>query len=734
MLAGRRRCRCSGLSATTLARGNFGADWLAGISIVTAVLLGEYLVGAIVVLMLSGGTALEQYATRRASHVLEALAKRLPHIAHRVEAGQIREVAIADIRVGDELRLLPHEICPVDGDVVAGQTTMDESYLTGEPFLMQKTPGAPVISGAVNGDGAITIRATRLPEDSRYARIMRVMREAEEHRPAIRRIADRLGGWYTPAAVAVGVAGWAGRAASPIAFLAVMVIATPCPLLIAIPVAIIGAISLAARRGIIIKNPGALEEVEQCRTLILDKTGTLTYGRPTLTDIVPAPPWRRAALLRAGRRVSSSIRSIRSRWPWCAARANGASSPCVTSAKCSERPGLGLRGRVDGRDVFVTGRQSAGGARGGRRAAAHRRRPRGARVRRRRPTPARCGFATSRGATAGRSFSTWARGTWSRARCCSPGDRDSEVRYLADHVGIANVHAGASPEDKVEIVRRETALAKTMFVGDGINDAPAMQAATVGVAFGNQNEITAEAADAVILEPSLVKLDEFLHIARRMRRVALQSAIGGMALSIAGMVAAAMGYLPPIYGAVAQEVIDLAAVLNALRVAMPSRRHRRRPGVARMIHGAMRKFVPDLRGGVRPGRSGRARRRRQTPPFFFLQFSDPQFGMFTADKDFAQETANFEMAIATANRLQPAFVVVTGDLVNKAGDAAQIAEYRRIARRLDPAIPLYNVAGQSRRGERADAGVRRRLRPQRSAATTTRSIRQRCRASCSTRA
>ena len=549
----------------SLARGQLGADWLAGISIVTASLLGEYLVGAIVVLMLSGGAALEDYAVRRASNVLEALAKRLPHVANRLEDGHFKQIPISEVRIGDELRLLPHEICPVDGEVVQGQTTMDESYLTGEPFLMQKAPGAQVISGAVNGDQSITIRATKLAEDSRYARIMRVMREAEERRPAIRRLADRLGGWYTPTAVAVGIGGWVASG-DPSRFLAVMVIATPCPLLIAIPVAIIAAISLAARRGIILKNPGALEEVQQCRTLILDKTGTLTYGRPTLTDVLPAAGQDADNVIR----LAASLEQY-SKHPLATAvvsRARDAHLALGTVEQMSERPGEGLRGRVDGRDVRLTGRQSAAAQS----------------VTSELP-PTELGlealvFIDGKFAGALRFRDEPRRDSRLFIQHLRPrhrinrtlllsGDRESEVRYLAEHVGIKEVHASASPEDKVEIVRREAAQAKTMFVGDGINDAPAMQAATVGVAFGHQNEITAEAADAVILEPSLVKLDEFLHIARRMRTIALQSAIGGMVLSIAGMVAAALGWLPPIYGAVGQEVIDLAAVLNALRVAIP---------------------------------------------------------------------------------------------------------------------------------------------------------------------
>jgi len=550
--------------ARSLARGRLGADWLAGISIVTAALLGEYLVGAIVVLMLSGGAALEAYATRRASHVLEALARRVPQIAHRVVDGHLVDVNLADIRVGDELRLMPNEVCPVDGEVTSGQTTMDESYLTGEPFVTQKTPGSAVLSGAINGEHAIAIRATRRAHDSRYAHIMQVMQEAEQRRPSLRRLADRLGAWYTPAAVAVGVGAWM-VSGQPDRFLAVMVIATPCPLLIAIPVAIIGAISLAARRGIIIRNPAALEEVGRCLTIVLDKTGTLTYGRPTLTEIVAVTPWTPSVLLP----LVASLEQY-SRHPLAGAvvrRAEQDKSVLGVVSEVSERPGLGLAGLVDGQRVLVTGRQAPVALAAGQDL-----------------PPVVPGlealvFVGDTFAGAMRFHDEPRRDSQSFIAHLGPrhavtrtlllsGDRDAEVRYLAEHVGIRDVHAGASPEDKVAIVRKETAAARTMFVGDGINAAPAMQAATVGVAFGHQNDITSEAADAVILEPSLVKLDEFLHIAGRMRRIALQSAVGGMVLSLGGMAAASLGVLPPIWGAIAQEGIDLAAVLNALRVAM----------------------------------------------------------------------------------------------------------------------------------------------------------------------
>ena len=268
--------------------GNFGSDLLAGMSIITSALLGEYLAGSIVVLMLSGGAALEEHATRRASSVLGALAKRMPRIAHRKQGSELFEVDVSGIQIGERLVVFPHEVCPADGVVVEGRGSMDESYLTGEPFLIQKVSGATVLSGALNGDTVLTISVSRLPSDSRYAKIMRVMQAAEANRPQMRRIADRLGAWYTVLALGVAGLGWI-LSRNPTRFLAVLVIATPCPLLLAIPIAIIGAISLAASRGIIIKDPSMLERIDNCRTVIFDKTGTLTYGRPALTDVICAP-------------------------------------------------------------------------------------------------------------------------------------------------------------------------------------------------------------------------------------------------------------------------------------------------------------------------------------------------------------------------------------------------------------------------------------------------------------
>ena len=541
----------------------FGSDLLAGISILSSVLLGQYLVGTIIVLMLSGGEALEQYATGRASSVLDALARRTPQVAHRKLGAKIEDVHLDDVRVGDRLMVLPHEICPVDGVVVEGRGIMDESYLTGEPFEISKTPGSKVLSGAINGEMALTVEAEKLAVDSRYAKIMQVMEQTQEKRPQLRRIGDRLGAWYTP--IAVGVAGltWliTGNA---MRFLAVVVIATPCPLILAIPVAVIGAISLSAKRGIIIKSPAALEQITTCRTLIFDKTGTLTYGRPRVTEILSAPGFTRENLLQ----TTASLEQF-SKHPLAGAVTQAARDERLVLLDVSEIreiPGEGLQGMVGERRVTITGRGKVDPDLPGL------------------PSPVsglEClVFVDDRYAGAFRFHDAPRQDTKPFVHHLAPrhhvnrvmlvsGDRESEVRYLADQVGITQVFAGQSPEQKVEIVERETGQARTLFIGDGINDAPALLAATVGVAFGPNSDITSEAADAVILTTSLEKVDELIHISHRMRSIALQSAIGGMAASMVGMIAAAAGYLPPLEGAILQEIIDFAAVVNAVRVAFP---------------------------------------------------------------------------------------------------------------------------------------------------------------------
>lgn len=547
-------------------RRSFGVDLLAFLSIVTALALRQFWVAAIVVLMLSGGKALEEYATRRASSVLRALARRMPQIAHRVEgANTVADLPVEAIAAGETLIVYPHELCPVDGLVVEGAGTMDESYLTGEPFLIGKAPGAAVLSGAINGDTALTIRATRPASDSRYAKIVEVLHESEKNRPQIRRLGDRLGIWYTPLATAIALLSWM-LSGDPERFLAVIVIATPCPLLLAIPVAIIGAISVGARRGIVIKDPSVLEKIDSCRTLIVDKTGTLTYGEPSLTDVVCTGAWPRHSLLQ----FAASLERY-SKHPLASAILKAAEEEGVatlTPQDVSESPGSGLTGHIDGQVIRLTGRSKLP--------------PHAVLPLADVETGLECVILVD-GRLAGlmrfhdqprhesRPFLRHIESHHGFNQIVLlSGDRPSEVQFFAAGLGLSEVYGGKSPEEKVAIVRELTARRPTLFLGDGINDAPAMMNATVGIALGVNSDITSEAAGAVILQSSLGSADELIHIGRRMRRIALTSAVGGMLLSVVGMGAGALGYLAPIEGAILQEVIDLLSILNSLRMILPT--------------------------------------------------------------------------------------------------------------------------------------------------------------------
>jgi heavy metal translocating P-type ATPase len=545
---------------------NFSVDILAVLSIVTALLLQQYWVAAIVILMLAGGKSLEEIATRRASSVLSALAKRMPQIAHRISAdGSAPDVPTEAIEVGDKVILYPHELCPVDGLVLQGSGGMDESYLTGEPFLISKAPGTNVLSGAINGDAALTIQATHLASDSRYAKIVEVLHASEQDRPKIRRLGDRIGSWYTPLALGVAFASWFFSGQSE-RFLAVLVIATPCPLLIAIPVAIIGAISIGARYGIIIKDPSILEKLDSCRTLLVDKTGTLTYGKPILSEVVCLGQWPRKQLLQ----LAASIERY-SKHPLAHAVLVAASDdtmPLLNAENVSESPGKGLTGRVDGHSLMLTGRGKL---------------PHDLNLELSPVTPGLECVVVIDGRLAGllhfqdqprHESKPFLSHLGSRHKIDKvvllSGDRPAEVSLFAAGMGISHVYGGMSPEQKVEIVREMTAKAPTLYIGDGINDAPAMLNATAGIALGVNSDITAEAAGAVILQSSLASVDELIHIGSRMRRIALLSAGGGMALSLLGMGAAAAGFLTPIQGALLQEVIDLLAILNSLRMVLPT--------------------------------------------------------------------------------------------------------------------------------------------------------------------
>jgi len=544
-----------------LMAGRFQSDVLGVVSIAAGLALEEYFAASVIVLMMSGGAALEEAASRRAASVLDALARRMPKLAHRRTASGLADVPVTEIVPGEELAVLGHEICPVDGVVIEGHGTMDESYLTGEPYQIQKAPGATVLSGAINGAGTLIIRATNAAAASRYAQIVQVVEQASSQQPPIRRLGDRIGAWYTPLALAVAGGAWVASG-DPLRFLAVLVVATPCPMLLAIPIAVIGAVSTAARHGIVVRNPAALEQIRECVHFLFDKTGTLTTGKPVVDSVESAPGFTETEVLRA-----AAALEYYSRHPLAAAVIQKFESLGLVAEKVQEAeeiPGHGLRGVVGGRTVALTGRKAAV-------AMGHSVAP---------EQPGLECVVLIDGRYAGlihmidapraetiEFVSHLRRKHGGRRVVLVSGDREREAKAFAEKAGIDEVLAGQTPEQKLAFVKELAATGPTLFAGDGINDAPALLAATVGVAFGARGDVASSAADAVILDPSIRGLDQLIHIGGRMRRIALQSAIGGMALSLIAMAFAAGGWLAPAAGAILQEVIDLAAIGNALRAA-----------------------------------------------------------------------------------------------------------------------------------------------------------------------
>lgn len=547
-----------------LIKGDLGADSLAAIAVITAVILNQYLAAVLIILMIFTGQALEAFAMRKASSVLLALAQRMPTFVHRKISSEIEDIPLTNVRVGDNIVVYPHETCPVDGIVVEGKGSMDESYLTGEPYQISKVPGTQVISGAINGESALILQAEKLPAESRYASIVAVLAEAEQKRPTIRRLGDQIGAIFAPVALLLAFAAWYFTNDS-IRFLAVLVIATPCPLLIAIPITIISAISQAAGHAIIIKDPTVLEQLPRCRTAIFDKTGTLTYGKPVLTEILNSKDFNADFILQNAASLERYSKHPLSSAILQAAEQKKLTLLNVTSA--TEPQGKGLVGIVGENRIHITHRKNV--------LAEH-------------PEfssqlpPTASGLecvllindkyaATLRFRDTPRveteSFISHLRPyhQFNKIMLVS-GDREAEVNYLGKLLNLSEIHASQTPEQKLARVRSETKIAPTLFMGDGINDAPALTAATVGIAFGQYSNVTSEAAGAVIMENSLNKADELIHLSALTRKIALQSAIGGMALSFIGMGFAAAGFITPVVGALLQELIDVIAIMNALRL------------------------------------------------------------------------------------------------------------------------------------------------------------------------
>lgn len=547
-----------------LIKGDLGADLLAAIALLTACILNQYLTAVIIILMISSGQALEAYAMRKASSVLLALAERMPAIAHKKISNGIEDISLTHIHIGDNIIIYPHETCPVDGIVTEGHGSMDESYLTGEPYQISKVPGAAVLSGAINGETVLTIQAQKVPSESRYASIVTVLQEAEQKRPTLRRLGDQIGAVFAPIALILAFVTWY-MTGDAIRFLAVLVIATPCPLLIAIPITVISAISMAAKRAIIIKDPTVLERLPTCRTAIFDKTGTLTYGKPILTEILAKEDYDSNFILQNAASLERYSKHPLASAILQAAKKNNLSLLDATSV--TEPPGKGLSGIIGQNKILVTHRKKI--------------LEEFPEMKNQLPltsTGLECMIMINDQYAATLRFRDIPRKeTQSFISHLKPfhqfykimlvsGDRESEVKYLGTLLNLSEIHASQTPQQKLEIVRSEMKKDATLFMGDGINDAPALTAATVGIAFGEFSSVTAEAAGAVIMENSLNRVDELIHLSLATRKIALESAIGGMALSVIGMGFAAAGFLTPVAGAIIQEIIDVIAIMNALRL------------------------------------------------------------------------------------------------------------------------------------------------------------------------
>ena len=551
-----------------LGRGETGLDLIAALSIGFALLLGEPLAAVVVALMFAGGQWLEEFARQRARREMTALLARMPRSATRHRAdGTLETVPIAAITPGDRLLIRRGEVVPVDGQVAgAAPAVLDTAALTGEAMPVRVPPGAAVLSGSMNAGDAFDLLAERDAAGSTYAGIVRLVEQAQASRAPMARLADRWATGFLALTLALAAGAWL-LAGDPRRALAVLVVATPCPLILAVPVAIIAGLSRAAQAGVLVKSGGALEALALARVLLLDKTGTLTEGRARLLSIHPEPGFTADRVLRLAASVDQASAHPVAQSLVAAARARAL--PLALPDQVAETPGDGVTGVVEGQAVLVGGAGHAARAAGLPRQALPPDAPAGAVL----------VVVMVDGRLAGRlvladplredalAMLAAVRGAGIRRVVMLSGDRREVAEAVGAQAGLDAVHADLSAAGKVAMVRAEQAQhGRVVMVGDGVNDAPALAAADVGVAMGLRGAAaSAEAADAVLLVDRLDRLAEAMRIARGARGIAVQSVAAGIALSLLGMVAAALGYLTPVQGAVLQEAIDVAVILNALR-------------------------------------------------------------------------------------------------------------------------------------------------------------------------
>ncbi|MET4134958.1 heavy metal translocating P-type ATPase [Pseudarthrobacter sp. PvP090] len=555
--------------------GQWGIDILAVTAIVSTVLVGEYIASMIIVLMMAGGTALEDYAAGRAKKELTSLLERVPQTAHReragssaAENGQHEDVAATEVQVGDILLVRPGEVVPLDGVLLSESGSFDESSLTGESLPVERVAGEGLMSGSLNGEAAVRMQVTARMEDSQYSRIVALVKEAAESKAPMVRLADRYAVPFTALAYFLGAVGWI-ISGSPARFAEVLVVATPCPLLIAAPVAFLGGMSRAARGGIIVKYAGVLEQLSRIKTVAFDKTGTLTYGRPALVGVRTSGSFTEDEVLGLAASAEQYSSHVLAASVMDAAHSRGLAFDTATEA--TEFATHGVRARFDGRDVVV-GKpkfvaESAAGV-----------------VETKLASGELAIYVGVAGEFAGSLvMSDPIRGEARRTLAelkelgviqtvMLTGDALATAEHIAAEAGLTDVRAECLPPDKVEAVR-SLPLRPVMMVGDGVNDAPVLAVADVGIAMGARGSTAAgESADVVIILDDLSKAASAVRIGQRTVKVALQSIWIGIGLSVALMVAAAAGYIPAIAGALSQELVDLATILNALRALSPGKK------------------------------------------------------------------------------------------------------------------------------------------------------------------
>ena len=550
--------------------GRFAADLVAALAVLAAILLDQPLPGLVVVLMQTGGEALERRAATRASRAVAALEAEAPRTAHRLAGGAVQDIPAEEVAAGDRLLLRPGELVPCDARVVEGRSHVDRAQLQGEPVPERVGPGTMLRSGARNLEGALTLTALRPAAESTYAQIVALVRSAQASKAPLQRVADRYATWFTPLTLAVCAAAWA-LSGDADRVLAVLVVATPCPLILAAPVAVIGGIDRAARRQVIFRHGGALEAIATVDTAVFDKTGTLTVGRPEVAAVLPAPGWSADEALRLAGALEEASGHPLGRSVVLAARARGLEAPFPDEVV--EAAGSGVRGRVGDRAVAVGSPGFVGKAMpGAARQLAALRDGRAQLAADVGVDGAAAGvilFADHPRPELGAALARLGRLGIREVHLLS-GDHRANAVALAAEAGITRVEGDLLPQDKAARVRDLTAAGRrVLMVGDGTNDAPALSAAAVGLALGGLGSggIAAEAADVVLLADDLGRIPEAGAIGRETMRVARQSILAGLGLSAAGMVFAALGHLPPTAGAVAQEAIDLGVILNALRAA-----------------------------------------------------------------------------------------------------------------------------------------------------------------------